>query len=191
MSRSTSSQNGAFATCRWSVSGARRPRCGGGTLRECHRLVDGASERLVGAPATARGSTGFSCRCCSNCSATSRVATNRWTCSQLVELGRSRPSRQLVRRCSRPRSCESSATTRRNSSRRRQHALQAWTYHWTCCHGKTIARWPCCGGVRGTDTAARCKGTGNGSIVAGQPSYGSGWRVDLTVGPYWLLAPNG
>ena len=38
------------------------------------------------------------------------------------------------------------------------------------------------------DTAARCKGTGNGSIVARQPSYGSGWRVDLTVGPYWLLA---
>ena len=31
--------------CRWSVSGGRA--CG--TLRECHRLVDGASERLVGA----------------------------------------------------------------------------------------------------------------------------------------------
>jgi hypothetical protein len=31
--------------CRWSVSGGRA--CG--TVRECHRLVDGASERLVGA----------------------------------------------------------------------------------------------------------------------------------------------
>ena len=35
----------ARSRCRWSVSGGRA--CG--TLRECHRLVDGASERLVGA----------------------------------------------------------------------------------------------------------------------------------------------
>ena len=60
-----------------------------------------------------------------------------------------------------------------------------------CCHGETIADWPCCGHVHGTDTAARCKGTGIGSIVAGRPSYGSGWRIKVTVGPYWLLAPNG
>ena len=33
----------ARSRCRWSVSGGA---CG--TLRECHRLVDGASERLVG-----------------------------------------------------------------------------------------------------------------------------------------------
>ena len=35
----------ARSRCRWSVSGGRA--CG--TLRECHRLVYGASERLVGA----------------------------------------------------------------------------------------------------------------------------------------------
>ena len=90
-----------------------------------------------------------------------------------------------------PRSCESSATTRRNSSWRRQTAPSACSYHWACCNGETIADWPCCGHVRGTDTAARCKGTVIGSIVAGRPSYGSGWRIEVTVGPYWLLAPNG
>ena len=45
--------------------------------------------------------------------------------------------------------------------------------------------------LRGTDTAARCKGTGIGSVVTGRPSCGSGWRIEVTVGPYWLLAPNG
>ena len=78
-----------------------------------------------------------------------------------------------------------------NSSWRRHNGLSACSYHWTCCHGETIADWPCCGHVHGTDTAARCKGTGIGSIVAGRPSYGSGWRIEVTVGPYWLLAPNG
>jgi hypothetical protein len=34
------------------------------------------------------------------------------------------------------------------------------------------------------------KGTGIGSINAGRPSCGSGW-LEVTVGPYWLLAPNG
>ena len=72
----------------------------------------------------------------------------------------------------------------------RQNVLQ-WTYHWACCNGETIADWPCCGHVHGTDTAARCNGTDVGSIVAGRPSYGSGWRIEVTVGPYWLLAPNG
>ena len=105
-------------------------------------------------------------------------------------LVRSRPDGQLVR-CSRPCSCGSSATTRRNSSWRRHNGLSACSYHWTCCHGETIADWPCCGHVHGTDTAARCKGTGIGSIVAGRPSYGSVWRIEVTVGPYWLLAPNG
>ena len=34
-------------------------------------------------------------------------------------------------------------------------------------------------------------GTDIGSIVAGRPPHSSGWRIEVTVGPYWLLAPNG
>ena len=58
-------------------------------------------------------------------------------------------------------------------------------------YGETIVDRPCPGHVRGTDTAARCKGTGIGSVVTGRPSCGSGWRIEVTVGPFWLLAPNG
>ena len=106
-------------------------------------------------------------------------------------LGRSRPGRQLVKVFSASLVRIVRDDTSQLVAAPRQNALQAWTYHWTCCHGETIADWPCCGHVRGTDTAARCKGTGIGSIVAGRPSYGSGWRIEVTVGPYWLLAPNG
>ena len=106
-------------------------------------------------------------------------------------LGRSRPGRQLVKVFSASLVRIVRDDTSRLVAAPRQDALQAWTYHWTCCHGETIADWPCCGHVRGTDTAARCKGTGIGSIVAGRPSCGSGWRIEVTVGPYWLLAPNG
>ena len=106
-------------------------------------------------------------------------------------LGRSRPGRQLVKVFSASLVRIVRDDTSRLVAAPRQNGLQAWTYHWTCCHGETIADWPCCRRVRGTDTAARCKGTGIGSIVAGRPSYGSGWRIEVTVGPYWLLAPNG
>jgi hypothetical protein len=58
-------------------------------------------------------------------------------------------------------------------------------------YGETIVDRPCPGHVRGTDTAARCKGTGIGSVATGRPSCGSGWRIEATVGPHWLLAPNG
>ena len=30
-----------------------------------------------------------------------------------------------------------------------------------------------------------------GRAARRRPSCGSGWRVEVTVGPYWLLAPNG
>ena len=56
-------------------------------------------------------------------------------------LGRSRPGGQLVKVFSASLVRIVRATTRRNSSRHRQHALQAWTYHWTCCHGKTKRGW--------------------------------------------------
>ena len=105
-------------------------------------------------------------------------------------LGRSRPGRLLVTVFLASLVRIVRDDTSRLVAAPRQNALQAWTYHWSC-HGETIADWPCCGHVRGTDTAARCKGTGIGSIVAGRPSYGSGWRIEVTVGPYWLLAPNG
>ena len=106
-------------------------------------------------------------------------------------LGRSRPGRQLVKVFSGSLVRIVRDDTSRLVAAPRQNVLQAWTYHWTCCHDETIADWPCCRRVRGTDTAARCKGTGIGSIVAGRPSYGSGWRIEVTVGPYWILAPNG
>ena len=106
-------------------------------------------------------------------------------------LGRSRPDGQLVKVFSALLVRIVRDDTSRLVAAPRQNALQAWTYHWTCCHGETIADWPWCGHVRGTDTAARCKGTGIGSVVTGRPSCGSGWRIEVTVGPYWLLAPNG
>ena len=78
----------------------------------------------------------------------------------------------------------------------RQDALQAWTYHWTCCHGETITDWPCCGHVFAEqDTAARCKGTGIGSIVAGRPSCQRFWVADrsdswsvLAFGAKWIIS---
>jgi hypothetical protein len=82
-------------------------------------------------------------------------------------LGRSRSGRQLVKVFSASLLRIVRDDTSQLVAAPRQDALQAWTYHWTCCHGEMIADWPCCGHVRGTDTAARCKGTGIGSIVAG------------------------
>ena len=172
----------------------RRPRVWN-TLREAclnvTDLVDGASEHGSSAPATARH-YGFQLPLLlKSGSATAVVWPPTGGHAQLVAgaietgqaPGEGEFSASLVR------------IVRDHTSRLvaapRKDALQAWTYHWTCCHGETIADWPCCGHVRGTDTAARSKGTGIGSIDAGRPSCGSGWRIEVTVGPYWLLAPNG
>ena len=128
------------------------------------------------------------CRCCSNCSATCNQSCGHQQVDMLsLLLGRSRPGRQLVKVFSASLVRIVRDDTSRLVAAPRQDALQAWTYHWTCCHGETIADRPCCGHVRGTDTAARCKGTDIGSIVAGRPSCGSGiWvagRSD-SFGPY-------
>ena len=106
-------------------------------------------------------------------------------------LGRSRPGRQLVK-VSRPRSCESSATTRRDSSRRpgKTH----------CKHGRIIGH---AAMVRRSRTghvvdmfAGRTQRHVARALALGRLSPGglravSGWRIEVTVGPYWLLAPNG
>ena len=174
----------ARSRCRWSVSGGLA--CG--TLRECHRFVDGASERLVGT------------RDCSAVRVSAAAAAQMvlqpvvWPPTgghaQLVagpiETGQAAGEGVLgLARANRPRQ---HVATRRGAPAKRVASMDVY---WTCCHDETIADWPCCGHVRGTDTAARCKGTDIGSIVAGRPSYGSGWRIEVTVGPYWLLAPNG
>ena len=159
-----------------------------GTLRECHRFVDGASERLVGARvcSAVRVSAAAAARIVLQPVVWPPTGGHAQLAAGPIETGQAAGEGVLgLARANRPRR---HVATRRGAP---ANELQAWTYHWTSCHGETIADWPCCGHVRGTDTAARCKGTVIGSIVAGRPSYGSGWRIEVTVGPYWLLAPNG
>ena len=178
-----SRQHGAFA-----MSLVRPGGRACGTLRECHRLVDGASERLVGARdcSAVRVSAAAAAQIVLQPVVWPPTGGHAQLVAGAIETGQAAGEGVLgLARANRPRR---HVATRRGAP---ANELQAWTYHWTSCHGETIADWPCCGHVRGTDTAARCKGTGIGSIVAGRPSYGSGWRIEVTVGPYWLLAPNG
>ena len=114
-------------------------------------------------------------------------------------LGQSRPGRQLVKVFSASLVRIVRDDTSRLVAAPRQDALQAWTYHWTCCHGETIADWEAmlwtC--FRGTDTAARCKHAR--ALALGRLSLGGlfvrfwvagrsdSWSV-LAFGAKWIIS---
>jgi hypothetical protein len=102
------------------------------------------------------GSKGFSCRCCSYCSTASRVATSSWTCSACCwgDRDRTGAAGEGVLGLARADSPRRHVAIRRGAGR--PHHQHGCSYHWTSGHGETIAAWPCCGHVRGTDTAASC-----------------------------------
>ena len=114
-------------------------------------------------------------------------------------LGRSRPGRQLVKVFSASLVRIVRDDTSRLVAAPRQDALQAWTYHWTCCHGETIADWEAMlwTRFRGTDTAARCKHAR--ALALGRLSLGGlfvrfwvagrsdSWSV-LAFGAKWIIS---
>ena len=91
----------------------------------------------------------------------------------------------------RPGLCRSSAPPRRRAPRAWQDGMAAWASHWTGCHGAMVGRralvvvW------------ARSRRGHDAWAVAwvgrrrARPSFGAGWQVAFSAGPYWFLAPNG
>ena len=176
----------ARSRCRWrSVSGGRS--CG--TLRECYRLVDGASGRLIGVR---------------NCSATcvSAAAAARIVPQPVVwppAAGHAQPTAGAIET---GRAADEGVLGLARADRPRQHvairrgAGRPHHQHARIIGQAAMVRRSRPGHVvdmfagRTQRHVARALALGRLS-PGGLRASGSGWRIEVTVGPYWLLAPNG
>ena len=187
---STFFQNGARSRCRWSVSGGRA----------CATLRVNITDSLMAHPNAARRRPrllGKRSGCGFQLPLLLKLFCNYQSCGhQQVDmlsllLGRSRPGRRLVKVFSaslvriRPR--RHIATRRGAGKTHRKHGRSIG-------HAAMVRR-SRTGHVvdmfTGRTQRHVARALALGRLLAGRPSYSSGWRIEVTVGPYWLLAPNG
>ena len=155
-----------------------------------HRLVDGASERLVGARdcSAVRVSAAAAAQIVVQPVVWQQANGHAQLAAGAIETGRAAGEGVLgLARANRP---------------RRHVATRRGAGNTHCKHGRIIGHAAMVRRSRAgrvvevfegrTQRRHVARALAMGRLSPGrQPSYSPGWRVDLTVGPYWLLAPNG
>ena len=175
----------ARSRCRWSVSGGRA--CG--TVCECHELVHGASERLVSTRdcSAARIVAAITAHIVLQPAVWPQADGHALLAAGAIETGRAAGEGVFgLARADRPR--RHVATRRGAGTMRCQHARtighaamvrRLWTGHALGMFAGRTQR-----------HVARALALGRSSAPGGLRSVLGGWRIEATVGPHWLLAPN-
>ena len=151
-----------------------------------------ASPRLLGSKV--RGVSAAAA--CPNCCAIScvRMCGNKQMDMLSLLLGRSRPGGQVVLKVSSA-SLVRIVRDRTQTGRQRRGVGKTRCKHGRIIGHAAVVRRSCAGRVvevfAGRTQRHVARALWQWVDCRRQPSSGSGWRVDLTVGPYWLLAPNG